>query len=701
MRSTKKNMLITGISGLLGNNLAFYFKDRYRIMGLYNSHPVTIKGIYTEKCELSYPDDIKRIISEYNPQVIIHCASLTNIDECEVDKDTTKRINVLATENIVEDVIDKDIKLIYISTDAVYDGIEGNFSEDDDISPNNYYGRSKYQGELEVLKKKDSLILRTNIFGWNIQEKKSLGEWILNELKSGRKIQGFKDAYFSTLYTLELARVIDMVIRSQLSGIYNCGGANSCSKYDFSMKIADRFSLDKTLITPISIDDFPFRAKRGKNLSLNVGKLQNALDYKLPTIDQSVDEFYRDYKCGLQDEIKQNQLKSQQERFLISYGRHWIDENDIQAVAEVLRSDRITQGPKVEEFERELSDYCCAKYAVALSSGTAALHVACLAAGIGPGDEVITSPNTFVASANCAAYCGARPVFADINIDTYNISPEEIEKKITKHTKAIIPVHFAGQSCDMEAIQQIVKAAEKKYGRKIYVIEDACHALGSEYRNKKVGCSEYSDMSVFSFHPVKHITTGEGGMVVTNDEQLGGKIRMLRSHGITSDCNVIGSLSGPWYYEQRLLGFNYRITDIQCALGISQFKKLSRFKQRRRNIVEHYNDAFLDLKYVTIPFEKKECNSNFHLYVLLVNFNALGMTRSEFMSLLKDKDICTQVHYIPVHTQPFFKDRFNTKPGDCPVAEQYYEECISLPLYPAMDDHQIKKVINTVKQIVI
>lgn len=704
-RENNKRMLITGVSGLLGNNLAYYFKNKYEILGLYCSHPVSMAGIQTKKCDLSHSNSTKDVIEKFSPLIIIHCASLTNVDQCESDPELTNKINVISTKNIIEIISDNDVKLIYISTDSVYDGVGGNFSENDNINPLNCYGRSKYEGELEVLRKKGSVILRTNLFGWNIQEKKSLGEWILDELKSGRKIQGFKDASFSTIYTLELARAIDMVIQGQLSGIYNCGGADSCSKYDFAMKIADRFGLDKGLIAPISIDDFSFKAKRGKNLSLNVDKLQKALDYKLPTIDQSIDKFYRDYKCGLPEEIKQQRFKSRQKSLIISYGRHWIEENDIRAVAEVLRTDRITQGPKVEEFERELSDYCDAKYAVTLNSGTAALHVACLAAGIGSGDEVITSPNTFVASANCAAYCGARPVFADIDPDTYNVSPQEIEKKITRHTRAIIPVHFAGQSCDMEAIQQIVKAAGKKYGHKIYIIEDACHALGSLYKNTKVGSCEYSDMSVFSFHPVKHITTGEGGMVVTNDEQLGDKIRMLRSHGITRDPKCFSSPPSDlrpltsdfsWYYEQQELGFNYRITDIQCALGLSQLKKLDMFRKRRREIVNIYNEAFDNIKYVQTPFESTECDSNFHLYILLFDFEKIGIDRAQFMVELKKKGIQTQVHYIPVYLQPFYQKNFETNRDDCPNAEQYYQKCLSIPLYPAMVDLDVARVVREI-----
>ncbi len=715
MRSNEKNILITGISGLLGNNLAHYFKDKYEILGLYNSHPVTIRGIYTEKCELSYPDNIKKIISEFNPRIIIHCASLTNIDECESDKNTTKTINVLSTKNIVEDILDEDIKLIYISTDAVYDGIEGNFSEDDNISPNNYYGHSKYQGELEILKKKDSLILRTNIFGWNIQNKKSLGEWILGELKAKQRITGFKDAHFSSIYTMELARIIDISINRNLIGVYNCGSVDTCSKYEFGIKIAEYFGFDKTLIAPISIDDFNFKARRGKNLTLNVTKLEKALDYKLPTINHSIETFYRDYKCGLPEEIRKDQAEAQEKPLLIPYGRQWIDEKDIRAVANVLRSGRITQGLRIEEFENALSEYCGVKYTVAVNSGTSALHIACLAVGIKSGDEVITSPNTFVASANCVVYCGAKPVFADIDKMTYNISPEGLDKKITKRTKAIIPVHFAGQSCNMEIISQMIKKAEEKYGHKIFIIEDACHALGSKYKGTEVGSCSFSDMSALSFHPVKHITTGEGGAVLTNDEKLCKKLRKFRSHGITNTPGeflykdlafsthhsplTTHQFPNPWYYEQVDLGYNYRITDIQCALGSSQLKKLDKFRDRRRQIVNKYNEAFSNIKSVQIPFESQDCDSNFHLYVLLFNFNQIGIDRARFMIELKKRGINTQVHYIPVHIHPFYQKTFNTKWGDSPNAERYYQKCLSIPLFPSMTDSDVENVVNEIKQL--
>jgi len=338
--------------------------------------------------------------------------------------------------------------------------------------------------------------------------------------------------------------------------------------------------------------------------------------------------------------------------------------------------------------------------------------MACLAAGVGPGDEVITSPNSFVASANCAVYCGAKPVFADIDGRTYNISPKEIAKKINKRTKAVIPVHFAGQSCDMEAIRKTVRSSEEKFGHKIYIIEDACHALASRYKGALVGSCEHSDMAVLSFHPVKHITTGEGGAVLTNNKILRRKLSYTRSHGITNTAHELlykeqgfelgdtpdeAGKQNPWYYEQNNLGYNYRITDIQCALGISQLRKLERFRRRRREIVEQYNAAFKDKSWLTLPFEEGFCESNFHLYVLQFDFARLGLTRGHLMRTLRAKGVLTQVHYIPVHTQPYYQETFKTRWGDCPAAEDYYRRCLSIPLYPAMSDADVNFVIANIK----
>ena len=714
MKGFPKRLLITGVSGLLGNNIAYHLKNKYEIIGLYHQHPVQIQGVHTRKCNLTDPKAVKEIVDGVGPHIIVHCASLTNIDQCESDREMTKRVNVDATKHIVQAVGDKPVRLIYISTDAVYDGVKGHFSETDAINPQNYYGQSKYEGEQEIAKSERHLIFRTNIFGWNIQDKQSLGEWILAALKNGQAIHGFVDAIFSTMYTMELARIIDISIQRNLGGLYNCGSIDAYSKYHFSTEIAERFGYDRPNIKSISIEEFGFRAKRGKDLSLNVSKLQNAIDYAIPSLSYSLESFYRDFQCGLPQEIKREHTSRPVGNPLITYGRQWIDNRDIQAVCEVLTSDWITQGPKVQEFENALAGFCGSKYAVAANSGTSALHIACLAAVIDRNQEVITSPITFVASANCVVYCGGQPVFADVDPRTYTIDPLQLEKAINANTMGIIPVHFAGQSCDMKQIRDITKRAEKKYGHKIWIIEDASHALGSIYDETRIGSCAFSDMAVMSFHPVKHITTGEGGAVLTNDEALYRRLKRFRSHGITSvpeefiypeqagnrGTPLQAETINPWYYEQIDLGLNYRITDIQCALGLSQIERLDQFVYRRREIVDIYNAAFQKFDSIQIPFEGENCISNFHLYVLLFNFKKIGITRAEFMKALKRNGIQTQVHYIPVHTQPYFQQNYNTRWGDFPRAEAYYQKCLSIPLYPSMSDSDVNKVIHEVIELV-
>jgi len=384
---------------------------------------------------------------------------------------------------------------------------------------------------------------------------------------------------------------------------------------------------------------------------------------------------------------------------LIPYGRQFIDEEDIQEVIKTLKSDFITQGPKIKEFESALCEYTGAKYAVVVSSGTAGLHLACLAIGIQKEDEVITSPITFVASANCVLYCGGKPVFADIQEDTVNIDPEEIKNKITKKTKAIIPVHFAGHPCDLEEIYAIAKK------HNLMIIEDACHALGAEYKNSKIGSCKYSDLAVFSFHPVKSITTGEGGAVLTNNKKLYEKLFMLRNHGITKDptkftINYQPSTIndyGSWYYEMQELGFNYRITDFQCALGLSQLKKLNKFIQRRREIVEIYNKELSKIEEIILPKERPYVKSSWHIYYIrLKNFQR----RKEVFERLRKKGIGVQVHYIPVHFQPYYRDNFNYKEGDFPKAENYYKSAITIPLFLNLGKNEIEYIIEKIKDAI-
>ncbi len=373
----------------------------------------------------------------------------------------------------------------------------------------------------------------------------------------------------------------------------------------------------------------------------------------------------------------------------LPYGHQWIDEGDIASVVEVLRSDWVTQGPKVDEFEKKVAEYCGAKYAVAVSNGTAALQAAYTVAGITTGDEAITTPITFAATANAIIYCGAKPVFADIREDTLNIDPEEVKKKLTPKTKAILPVDLAGYPADLDEI----KAVSKEHG--LIVIEDASHALGAEYKARKVG--SLSDMTILSFHPVKNITTGEGGMILTDNKEFYEKLKIFRHHGVVR--NELNN-EGLWYYQIYSLGHNFRITDFQCALGISQMRKLDRFIQRRREIAARYNEAFSEIEEIITPLEEANVKAAYHIYVIQLKTEKLKTDRKKVFEALRAENIGVNVHYIPLHLHPFYQDKFGYRRGDYPKAERYYDRAITLPIFPKMNDKDVEDVIKAVCKVV-
>lgn len=383
---------------------------------------------------------------------------------------------------------------------------------------------------------------------------------------------------------------------------------------------------------------------------------------------------------------------------MIPYGRQNINKADIEAIIEVLRSDWLTQGPAVERFEQQVAAYCGARFAVAVNSATAALHIACLAAGLQPGESLWTSPNTFVASANCALYCGARPDFVDIDLQSYNLDATALEDKLVQGERTgvlprvVLPVHFAGQPCDME---RIVSLAER-YG--FTVIEDASHALGGRYRQTRIGSCAFSAMTVFSFHPVKIITTGEGGMVVTNSSDLYEKLLRLRSHGITRNPALMAVEShGPWYYEQIELGFNYRLTDIQAALGASQLQRLDEFVARRHRLAQRYDEALRGLP-LLLPWRHADDFSALHLYVVRVDSRLSGKSRRQIFEEMRSAGINVNLHYIPVHTQPYFR-QLGFRPGDFPKAEAYYTEALTLPLYPGLIEADQDRIVSSLRNI--
>lgn len=374
------------------------------------------------------------------------------------------------------------------------------------------------------------------------------------------------------------------------------------------------------------------------------------------------------------------------------YGHQYIDEADVKAVTEVLTSDYLTCGPKVTELEQRLCELTNTKYAVVCSNGTAALHIAALAAGLGEGDELITTPITFAASANCALYCGAKPVFADIDPETYNIDPDCVEKLITDKTKIVVAVDYTGQAVDHERLSKICK------DKGIKLIIDGAHAIGTSYAGQMEG--SLADMTTFSFHPVKTVTGGEGGAVLTNDEELYKKLLLFRSHGITRDASLLEHEShGPWYYEQIDLGYNYRITDIQCALILSQLDKLEMFSKRRKEIVKKYNEAFSKIPELFVQKEIPESDTTRHLYILRIKPELLNTDRKGFFEALAAENICCNVHYIPVYWHPYY-EKLGYKKGLCPNAEKLYWEMLSLPLYYSLTDKDVDDVIKAVEKIV-
>ena len=375
----------------------------------------------------------------------------------------------------------------------------------------------------------------------------------------------------------------------------------------------------------------------------------------------------------------------------IYYGHQYLDEADYQAVLDVLKSDYLTCGPKIDELEERLCSITGAKYAVAVSNGTAALHVACMAAGVGEGDEVITTPITFAASANCALYCGATPVFADIDEKTWNIDPESVRAHITERTKAVVAVDFTGQSTKLDELKEICREHH------LVLITDGAHSIGTKYKGQQTG--SIADMTTFSFHPVKTVTAGEGGAITTNDPELYRRLVLYKAHGITRDAAQMSrEPEGPWYYEQVELGYNYRMTDIQAGLLLSQLDKLEAFSKRRKEIVARYNEAFSKLEQVTVQEEIPESDTTRHLYILRLNTEKLSINRREFFDAMGAENIVCNVHYIPVYYFPYYQ-KLGYRKGICPKAEALYEEILTLPLHYGMTDRDVEDVICAVEKI--
>ncbi len=512
----------------------------------------------------------------------------------------------------------------------------------------------------------------------------------------------FSDVFFTPILVDELSKRTQQLIDSNATGIFNIVSSKRISKYEFGIKLANRFNLNAGLINGVSINDRKNLVKRPKDMSLSNAKLCRVLNCEIASLDEQL----RTLK-----EQENKSAASQVVLDIIPYGKHYIDEDDIQSVVNVLRHGMLTQGPKVAEFENKVANYVGAKYAVAVANGTAALHLACMALELSDGDEVITSPNTFVATSNSILYVGARPVFVDIDKQTLNIDIDQIEQTIlnSKNIRAIFPVHFGGLPCNMRRIKQLAD----KYG--LAIVEDAAHALGATYDDdSKVGNCQYSDMTILSFHPVKGIAAGEGGMITTNDQSLYHRLSLLRSHGITKGNFEFPGISKPddllinkeealenselkrWYYEMQYLGYNYRITDIQCALAISQMNKIDLFLDARKSTAKFYDKAFSEVPSIIPLQDHGRNNSSHHIYVVSIDFENIGISRHQFMQRLAEQGVGSQVHYIPVVSQPYYQD-MGYGIEQYPEAEAYYQNTLSIPLYYDLSSAEQKLVISSIK----
>ena len=679
----KKKTLFLGGSSLLAHSWCKELIDKDQvIIGIHN-RPTELVGFNTVSIKFN---NLENQLRELDIETVINCIGYTNIENCEISPEKANEINVELPSLVSQVCKSLSIKLVHISTDHLFDGKIKNCNETTKVVPLNVYAKTKYEGEAKVLEiNPDALVIRTNFYAFGPSYKKSFSDFIIDNLKLKRKIYLFSDVYYNPILVSELARAIEKLIEKKCSGIYNVVSDERISKLDFGLKIANVFSLDKKLIDSYSISSRNDLVDRPSEMSLSNSKLKSEKIYIKP-----IDEQIKDLKIQFDNSVVNLNVKK-----VIPYGRQNISEEDIKSVVDVLKSDYLTQGPEVPNFEKAIANYTNSKFGVAVNSATSALHISCMALGLSKNDILWTSPITFVASANCALYCGAKVDFVDIDSKTYNMSTKalseklEIAKKENKLPKIVIPVHLSGQSCEMEEIHKL----SKQYGFKI--IEDASHAIGAKYKNEPVGNCKYSDITVFSFHPVKIITSGEGGMCTTNSQDLANLLGRFRSHGITRyKHEMTKKPDGPWYYQQINLGYNYRMTDIQAALGLSQLKRLDDFIIKRHKIVKKYNLAFADKPIIT-PLQSLNNYSSFHLYIIRIKNAGHGFTRLDLFKKLREAGILVNIHYIPVYQQPYY-EKIGYKKSDYPESEKYYEEAISLPIHTILSDEEQEYVIENV-----
>jgi len=693
----KKKILIFGGSSLLGTNFIYFLQNKYNFTFNVYNYKYYLKNLNFVRLFKNIQDiskkDIQKKIKKINPDIILNCLALSNVDKCEENIKESRLLNY-EFSNILTDISYKlNIKYIFISTDQIYESTKRFKTENDKVLANNIYSKHKLLSEEYIQKKLSNfLIIRTNFFGHSPYHKKFTEELIHNI--NNNVVSNLFYNYFTTpIYVKYLVKAIHLLIKKNKKGLFNIVGNQRISKLEFAKKILSNFKNKKTkLLKKTNFFSYKFKAKRNNDLSLSNKKLLNKVNINIPNLNKQMKEFIAETK-------KINYFFDEK----IPYGKHYIDKNDIESVVKVLKSGQLTQGDHIEKVEKIVSNYVGAKYAVAVSSCTAGLHLTYAALNVGKKKNIITSPISFVSTSNAAFYCDSKPYFSDIDKETINLSTKKLQENLnkSKNIGVIVPVHFAGLPCDMQKIYDIAKK------NKLFVVEDAAHAIGAKYNcGSLVGSCKYSDACVFSFHPVKIVSSGEGGIITTNSLELYNKLLSLRSHGINkNNQNFINknnaytnNLFNPWYYEMQNLGYHYRQTDIHSGLLISQMEKINEFLNKRKKISANYDKFFINKSNISLPQKKFRHLSANHLYILNINFKAIKMSRAEFMTRLKKYGIITQVHYIPIPMHPYYKKKgYNLK--NLNTTREFYKNCLSIPIYYDLNEEKQNFVKNSIIEL--
>jgi perosamine synthetase len=703
-----RKILIVGASGTLGSSWLAQISRSSEHTAIAHCVTRAIDWFDGQKVvlDLISPGAIKKLIDQTKPDLVINASGATSVDLCEDRPSWAYALNETLPRQLAQQCVAHGCRLVHISTDHIFGCGSGPFAESESPSPINTYGKSKRAGEVAVLEEApESLIIRTNFFASPRDGDSTFISWLISGLEKNESRNLFHDVYFTPIFVDTLIFHVHALLESDCSGLINVGGPEQLSKFEFGKRVARAFGYTTENIFPVSIEDVRDLCRRPNHMGLACSKLKSTLMVDLPTLDSDI--------RLLVDKIPELIVSPERRKGLnvrsgsvLSYGRHVIDRDDIDSVVRCLKSSNLTQGQEVQKFERDIANAVNAKYAVAVASCTAGLHLACKVAGLKKGMKGITTPLSFVSTSNALLYTGATPMFVDIDPDSLNLDILKAKTALANDTniKAVLPVHFAGAPCEMKAIKELGDRHD------CVIIEDAAHALGARYRSGDlVGSCKYSDMTVFSFHPVKHVAAGEGGMVTTNNEEYYRRLLRLRSHGIIKDINLFESLDqaltdgeeNPWYYEMQELGMHYRITDIQCALGSSQLSKLPAFVHERRRLVERYDQAFARCPLIKRAQLDHRGLSSHHLFVIQCDFKALGVSRAAYMQKIRDEGVGSQVHYLPIPMHPYYQGLGYTMSGLANAAK-YYQECLSLPLYFDLtmpeQNHVIEVVLSNLEQ---